>query len=303
MSHLLQLYPCYGVGYICSLFGKSRQSWYEQQKLKAELHLSSAFVLKLVNEIRQELPRVGVMKLHAMLQPRFSEHGIKLGRDGLYALLRHHGYLLKYKRNKLYTTDSNHRYKKYANLIAGLILNRAGQLWVSDITYIRLSWGFCYLSIIVGAYSRKLVGYHLHPTLHSDGAVSALTMAIKDCNRSSTLIHHSDRGSQYCCREYVRELQKHHIRISMTENGDPYENAIAERVNGILKHEFGLAETFSTFDQAVKAVTEAAGRYNTIRPHASCDYLTPVLAHQHNGLLRKRWKQRSYKLLNKSMSG
>lgn len=285
------MYPQYSTGYFCKLFGKTRQGWYEQMHRSSKQELSALFIIKLVQEIRRELPRIGVIKLYPMLKDKLQEHQIKIGRDGLYELLGQHGYLLTYRRRKPYTTDSHHRYKKYPNLIRELLLSRAGQLWVSDITYIRLVKGFCYLSIITDAYSRKIVGYHLHPSLHADGAIAALMMAISDSKRKGSVIHHSDRGTQYCCQEYVALLQSYHIQISMTEKGDPYENAIAERINGILKQEFDLDKTFPCFKEADLVVAQAVSRYNTIRPHSSCDYLTPMMAHEQSGWLRKRWKK------------
>lgn len=287
------MYPHLSVRYFCSLFGKSRQAWYEQVNRQSEEHLSNTIVLKLVKEIRENLPRAGVPKLHFMLREKLSAHRIKMGRDALYELLGEHGYLIRYRRRKPYTTDSNHPYRKYPNLIRELMLTHPGQLWVSDITYIRLLQGFCYLSIITDAYSRKIIGYNLHTTLHSDGAIDALLMAAKQSKRQSTLIHHSDRGTQYCCADYVQLLNHYGIQISMTEKGDPYENAIAERVNGILKEEFLLNKTFSSFSDAEQAVHNAVEKYNHIRPHSSCDYLTPVQAHEHNGFLRKRWKSKA----------
>jgi len=287
------MYPHCSVRYFCSLFGKSRQAWYEQVNRRGEQHLSDTIVLKLVKEIRENLPRAGVPKLHFMLKEKLFAHGIKMGRDALYQLLGEHGYLIRYRRRKPYTTDSNHPYRKYPNLIRQLMLTHPGQLWVSDITYIRLTQGFCYLSIITDAYSRKIVGYKLHPTLHSDGAIDALLMAAKQSKRQGTLIHHSDRGTQYCCSDYVELLNHYGIQISMTEKGDPYENAIAERVNGILKGEFLLDKKFSSFSQAQEAVHSAVEKYNQIRPHSSCDYLTPVQAHEQNGFLRKRWKSKA----------
>ena len=215
--------------------------------------MAAAIVLKLVKEIREDLPRAGVPKLHFLLQEKLAVHDIKMGRDALYQLLGEHGYLLRYRRRKPYTTNSNHPYKKYPNLIRDIkYLTHPGQLWVSDITYIRLLNSFCYLSIVTDAYSHKIIGYCLHPTLHSDGPVNALLLAAKS-KRQVTLIHHSDRGSQYCCAEYVRILNQYEIKISMTEKGDPYENAIAERVNGILKGEFFLAKTFASFIDAAEA--------------------------------------------------
>lgn len=249
-----------------------------------------AIVLKLVKEIRQDLPRAGVPKLHYMLEVPLKQHGIKIGRDALYRLLGEHGYLLRYRRRKPYTTNSHHHYKKYPNLIRDIaLLTTAGQLWVSDITYIRLKEKFAYLSIVTDAYSHKIIGHCLYPTLHSNGPINALLLASRS-KRQGSLIHHSDRGTQYCCSEYIQLLEHYHIRISMTEQGDPYENAIAERVNGILKEEFMLNKTFDSLAQASQAVDQAVEKYNHIRPHASCDNLTPVQAHQHTGFLRKRWK-------------
>jgi transposase InsO family protein len=233
-----------------------------------------------------------VPQLYQKLQEPLSAHGIKIGRDGLYTLLGHHGYLLRYRRRKPYTTNANHPYKKYPNLIRDLLLTAPGQLWVSDITYLRLTQGFCYLSIITDAYSRKIIGYQLHPTLHSQGAIDALIMA-SGSKKQRGLVHHSDRGVQYCCTDYIRMLEHYGICISMTEQGDPYENAIAERVNGILKTEFLLNRTFASFSEAKQAVDTAIDKYNHVRPHASCDYLTPDMAYQQSGLLKKRWKQKS----------
>lgn len=283
------MYPQQGTGNICSLFGKSRQAWYEAQQRNSHEMLEETLVLKLVDEIRQELPRIGTQKLHYMLQQQFVEHSIKLGRDKFYDLLENHGYLLRYRKRKPYTTNSRHHFKKYPNLIRDLLLTGAGQLWVSDITYIRSGNGFNYLSLTTDAYSRKIVGYSLWPTLESKGAVKALKMAITENKQSKNLIHHSDRGIQYCCNDYVRCIEKSNIQLSMTEKGDPYENAIAERVNGILKTEFGLSTHFANNELAMKAVDNAVNMYNNRRPHASCNYLTPAKAHHENGQLTKRW--------------
>jgi putative transposase len=285
------MYPQFGIGVICSLFGKSRQGWYQVQEREAHGQLEETLVLKLVEEIRREMPRIGTQKLHFMLANNFKEHGIKLGRDKFYDLLERHGYLLRYRKRKPYTTDSRHRFKQYPNLIRGLLLTEPGQLWVSDITYIRSGNGFNYLSLITDAYSRKIVGYSLWPSLESKGAVKALEMALTGNKRSKEIIHHSDRGVQYCCADYVRCIEKACIQLSMTEKGDPYENAIAERVNGILKNEFGLSGHFVSNGQALEAVHKAVDMYNNRRPHASCDYLTPTMAHNQVGLLTRRWKK------------
>ena len=182
-------------------------------------------------------------------------------------------------------------FKKYTNLAKEIVVNAIEELWVADITYIELEDRFCYLSLITDAYSRKIVGYCLSDNLRANGCIEALQMALRNRKTNKPgLIHHSDRGIQYCCAAYTEILQSHGLLISMTENGDPYENAMAERVNGILKHEMGLKEVFVTFKHAGQNVDNAIYSYNCIRPHASCDYLTPDQAHEREGVLPKRWK-------------
>ncbi len=188
------------------------------------------------------------------------------------------------------TTNSKHWMKKYPNLIRNMEVEQAEQLWVSDITYICIGEDFNYLSLITDAYSRKIIGYHLHVRLDNEGCLNALHMALAQRTKSGLLIHHSDRGTQYCSKEYVEVLQKAGIAISMTEKGDPYENAIAERVNGILKTEFALGSVFASRDEAQQAVTKSIVLYNEVRPHLSCNYLTPEQAHLQKGKLEKKWK-------------
>lgn len=291
---LLQLYAGYGISYYCKLFGKTRQAFYEQQNKPGDKGLQASLILKLVQEIRVDLPRCGTEKLLHLIQPKFIEHGIKIGRDGLYQLLGEHGYLIRFRRRKPYTTNSNHHYKKYPNLIRQLVVTRAGKLWVSDITYIRLTSGFAYLSIITDAYSHKIVGYKLHRTLAAQGAIDALLMASFDEKITSELIHHSDRGIQYCCHDYVQEINRFKIQLSMTENGDPYENPVAERINGILKYEHGLNATFASYDTAKAATDLAVKNYNHLRPHDSCNRHTPMAAHELSGVLKKHWKPKKY---------
>jgi transposase InsO family protein len=230
-----------------------------------------------------------------MLTETLQKHDISIGRNQLFDLLAEYELLVRRrKRRKAITTDSNHPFYKYPNLVRELQVLSPNQLWVSDITYISLRERFCYLSLVTDAYSRKIVGYRLHPTLKKDGPLIALQMALQDLPSKPdlTLIHHSDRGLQYCCTEYTTLLQNRAISISMTEKGDPYENAIAERVNGILKEEFGLYKDFDNYAQALLAVQNAVETYNQYRPHASCDYLTPEQAHQQQGLLKTKWKRR-----------
>lgn len=249
----------------------------------------------MVHMARRELPRIGTLKLYHKLKKNFEEQSIKKGRDSLHRLLLENGLTIRPKRRYVVTTDSNHWMKKYPNLIKGLVVTEPGQLWVSDITYIQVGQGFNYLSLITDAYSKLIVGYCLHPTLDTEGCLNSLKMALATKDKYNIRhIHHSDRGCQYCSSDYVNLLQTAEIEISMTEKGDPYENAIAERVNGILKHEFDLNCEFSTREKALEAVEKSIYLYNQSRPHMSCNYLTPVEANKMSGLLEKKWKPKKY---------
>lgn len=245
--------------------------------------MQQAIVLKLIEEIRVNMPRVGTIKLYDMLKESMRQHGIKMGRDKLYDLLNHYGLLIRRKRRRApLTTDSDHPFFKYNNLIKDLRVTYVNQVWVSDITYLRLTSGFCYLSLVTDVFSRRIVGYFLSKDLASEGTINALKMALYNCprKRSQMLIHHSDRGLQYCCHQYTRLLNHHSIAISMTRNGDPYENAIAERVNGILKEEFGLSSAFKSLKEAQVAVDHAVKFYNEKRPHFSLALQTPLQVYQ-----------------------
>lgn len=238
------------------------------------------------------MPRVGAHKLWEMLPEVLVEHKISIGRDKLFDLLEEHGLLLRRrKRKKVTTTDSNHPFRKYPNLVRELQPVAPNQLWVSDITYIRLAEEFGYLSLITDAYSRKIVGYCLYPSLHKEGPIAALKMALAGLPVGAhNLIHHSDRGIQYCCDAYTTILKDHAVKISMTEKGDPYENALAERVNRTMKEEFLLGRGFASFELAQAAVAQAVNTYNNLRPHDSCNRMTPDQAHQQSGPMQKRWK-------------
>jgi transposase InsO family protein len=276
---------------LCELFGKTRHAYYDHQWRKETRLLEDDIILQQVIEIRSDLPGAGTRKLHYMLGTNLQEHGIQVGRDYLFDLLTQHRMLIRNRRRKAITTDSRHWMHKYHNLITALEIHSPEQLWVSDITYIRMINEFAYLSLITDAYSRKIVGFNLRKDLSSEGCMNALQMALAARSYpNQRLIHHSDRGSQYCCKEYVSLLTENKIAISMTENGDPYENALAERVNGIIKTEFKLYSSSQGFEETYQRVTKSINNYNTIRPHASCDYLTPEQAHQTNGKLKKRWK-------------
>lgn len=218
------------------------------------------------------------------------QHAISIGRDAFFEMLSVNGLLVRRKkRSKPQTTFSNHWLRKYKNLIIGFIPNAPNQLWVSDITYIHLDDGFAYLSLITDAYSHKIVGFYLSEDLSAKGCIMALKMALKNNPSFDKLIHHSDRGLQYCSADYVKLLQDNNIAISMTENGDPRENALAERVNGILKDEL-LEVCYPSYPEAQKAIATAISIYNHQRPHSSVDMLTPVIAHTKTGELKKHWK-------------
>ena len=213
----------------------------------------------------------------------------QIGRDALFNLLAERGLLVtKRKRRGPITTLSKHRYKKYPNIIRDFIPIEPNQLWVSDITYIHVGEKFAYLSLITDAYSRKIVGFYLSPDLSALGPLAALKMAFDNNPIHPGLIHHSDRGVQYCCEKYVNLLKNNKVKISMTENGDPLENALAERVNGILKDEL-LEECYPIFTQAQNAIAKAISTYNHLRPHGSIDNLKPIDAHKMEGAIKKRW--------------
>lgn len=280
-----------GVGPLCKLFGKTRQAYYDHIHHLCDRDSQDELALEMVRLVRRELPGLGGHKLYRCLYAPFRSNGITMGRDKLYTLLRKHKLLIDRKKKKSpKTTQSDHSYLKYPDLTKEWKPTRSNQLWVSDITYISVGYDFNYLSLITDAYSRKIMGYCLHPYLTAQGVVNALKMALRERNDGDGLIHHSDRGVQYCCFEYILRLKRAGIRISMTENGEAYENPIAERINGILKTEFKLKRVFQSRNEALLEVTKSIESYNHLRPHMSCDYLTPAVAHTAEQTLIKRWK-------------
>jgi transposase InsO family protein len=275
---------------ICALFGMSRQAFYDAQKQEQKTSIAQMIVLCLVREIRSIMPMIGTRKLVQQLAEPLKEHGIKMGRDQLFELLRFHGLLVRRRRRMVKTTDSHHWLKRYPNLTIGLELNGAEQLWVSDITYVRTLQGFSYLSLITDAFSRKVVGHCLYPTLEAVGCLEALDMALRTRKKDWKLIHHSDRGIQYCSSAYVEKLHAGEVDISMTQSGSPYENALAERMNGILKNEFYPKRIYQNHKEAKKVMSSNINIYNNKRPHSSLDYLTPSVAHEITGHINKKWK-------------
>jgi putative transposase len=274
-------YPKVRITALCKLFGKSRQAYYDTDSRIDQQGLKQHIILDEVLNIRNVLPKTGMLKLYHMLQPLFKASGIHLGRDRFFLLLKQHGLQLKQRKYSTRTTQSNHHFHKWDNLITELSLSQPGQLWVSDITYLRTQTGFVYLSLITDACSKKIVGYHVSQHLKTKSSIIALQKAIRqETERSSAIIHHSDRGVQYCCDAYIKLLQAHNIKISMTQSSSPYDNAIAERVNGILKTELGLKQTFEGYKHAVQCVNEAIYKYNNLRLHMSCNFQTPIKKHQ-----------------------
>ncbi len=279
------------------LLGYSRQSYYQGIKFIQQKAYEADIVINEVLRYRKYQKRLGTRKLLHEMQGFLEAHNFQIGRDAMFNLLAERGMLItKRKRRGCITTLSKHRFKKYPNIIKGFIPIAPNQLWVSDITYIHLSDDFAYLSLITDAYSHKIVGFYLSEDLSAKGPLKALKMALTGNPDCKNLIHHSDRGVQYCCDEYVKLLQNNTIKISMTENGDPLENPLAERVNGILKSEL-LEEVFVDFKIAQQAIALACSTYNHLRPHGSIDNLKPVEAHQKTGELNKRWK--NYYQINK----
>lgn len=270
------------------MFGYSRQAHYKQQQVVLEREFSEEMILELVETERKELPRIGTRKLYHLLHSK----GIKVGRDYLYKLLGKNDLLVKpSKRFYVRTTQASRRAYSFKNLIKDISPTLPNQIWVSDITYIRLEEGFAYLSLITDAFSRKIVGYHLHPNLDTDGCLNALSKAMSQVCWANLkgIIHHSDRGTQYCSKAYLRMLRLAGIKVSVTQNGSPYENALAERVNGILKAEWINQEVYKNYKEAYNRIEEIITLYNTKRLHASCGYNTPENLHNEmNRTAKKR---------------
>lgn len=280
-----------GLREVCRLLGYTRQAYYQYQHLSCNQGLSEDLVIQQVLHYRLTQPRVGGVKLYLMMAEFMEVHNIKLGRDLLFDLLRANDLLIrKRKRTQPQTTDSRHWMRKYPDLIGKIELSRSDELWVSDITYIRLiDKEFAYLSLVTDAYSRKIVGFCMNHDLSARGPLQALQMALAGRAGDQPLIHHSDRGSQYCSDDYVNLLNNNTVNISMTQSGNPKDNAIAERVNGILKQEL-LKDIYPDMQQARQGVETAVDIYNRLRLHSSVDMMTPEQAHAKTGAITRRWR-------------
>jgi transposase InsO family protein len=283
---------------MCRWFGISRQAYYQHEWSLCEEVFQCDILLEEVRKIRENHNRIGVRKLQEMLRSFMDENGIKMGRDALFDLFSAHGMLIRTRKRYIKTTNSHHWLKKYHNLIVDFIPSKPNELWVSDITYWKIREQVVYISFITDAYSRKIIGYHLSENLRADETIKALNMALlglkKRSEISDRLIHHSDRGSQYCSTSYVSLLKDNHIEISMTQNGNPLENAIAERVNGIIKTEYVLNHKCNNIHDARKLLAEAVSLYNKERPHNSIGNLTPEVVHskyyQKENKIKRLWK-------------
>jgi transposase InsO family protein len=257
----------------------SRQNYYKQRAARSRKAVDEDLVVQLVRRERQLQSRLGVRKLHHILRDDFREAGVEVGRDRMFEILRNHDLLVAPLPKSPRTTNSRHSLPVFRNLIAELEITKPNQVWASDLTYIRTAEGFEYLSLNMDLYSHKVVGFHCGDKLSTAGCLEALDKALADLMEDSHPIHHSDRGCQYCSHDYVQRLRDHGLTPSMTEENHCAENATAERLNGILKQEYGLGLEFRTRAQARAAVEQAVWLYNNRRPHLSLKLKTPVEVH------------------------
>lgn len=259
----------------------SRQNYYARHQRRQQRAVDGDLVASLVQQERQKQPRLGTRKLYHLLQPELRKAGVRMGRDRMFAELRKRGLLLE-PLPALYpqTTQSYHNLPVFRNVIKDVEVTAPNQVWVSDITYLRTRESFVYLALITDKYSRKIVGWHAGDSLEAVGCVRALERALADLPQGSAPIHHSDQGSQYCCHEYVKRLRESGLQISMTEADHCAENALAERMNGILKQEYGLGAELPSKEIAYLAVPQSIELYNTRRPHGALGNRIPAQVHQ-----------------------
>jgi len=250
----------------CSLYGISRQAVYQRLERIKRRQQQLEPVIEMVRDFRRPLRRVGTRKLYYLIKPELERRSIKLGRDGLFTLLRERHLLIQPKKCYTKTTYSKHWMRKHPNLLANMTITEPEQAFVSDITYLESREGVHYLSLVTDAGSRKIMGHALSRDMKSSHMMRAMQKAVRTRITNKPLIHHSDRGAQYCSAEYQKELEKNNIQPSMTDGYDCYQNALAERVNGILKQEF-LLEKCNTFEELEKVIAQSIELYNGLRPH------------------------------------
>jgi putative transposase len=275
------------VSAVCRRIGITRQNYYARHQARQRQQVDAGLVVALVLAERQLQPRLGTRKLHFMLQPKLVAAGVGLGRDRFLAVLRAHELLLAPQLTEYpCTTNSQHCLPVFPNQIKDRVVSQPNEVWVSDLTYLRTAAGFLYLSLVTDKYSRKVVGDHCGDTLAAAGCLQALGLALKELPAWAHPIHHSDQGSQYCCHEYVNALVGRGLTISMTERDHCAENALAERMNGILKSEYGLGQKIKTKLQARQLVAQGVQLYNERRPHTALAYRTPAAVHNTVGSAR-----------------
>lgn len=287
-------YSHVGLARLCAWFGVTRQAYYQHFWSMTDHVIEEDLIVQEVLQIRKNHRWMGGRKLYEKLYPFMLEHQIKMGRDAFFDLLSYHGLLIRRRKRRIVTTNSSHWLRKYPNLIRDFVPTAPNQLWVSDITYWKINNKDVYINLITDAYSRYIVGYHGAPTLEAIESIKALKMALKKIknNQPKSLIHHSDRGVQYCSSDYVKLLQDNGIEISMTENGDPLENAIAERINGIIKNEYLIDYSVNNIGNAQQLLKKAVELYNYDRPHMSIGNLTPAHVYYSKTTLKteRLWK-------------
>ena len=284
-------YPHISLVRFCRLLGVTRQAHYQNGWNAQAMGIEHELVLQQVHAIRRAHKRMGGRKLHELLEPFMIDHGIKMGRDALFDLLADHRLLVKRLRTRVITTRSSHWLRKWPNLIKDLRPTAIGQVWVSDITYWAVEEGFYFIFLITDLCSHKIIGYHVAASMDGDHAVAALRMAQRGSpHHLEGIIHHSDRGSQYCFAQYIKAIKAVGMLISMTEDSDPRDNAVAERVNGILKNELLAHHRVANIAQAKALLHQAVRIYNQERPHMSCDMLVPDHAHLLDHKPKRRWK-------------
>ena len=284
---------------VCRLLGISRQKYYRQQWSICRSRQKATEVVEMVQDIRLEMPRIGARKLYHILWSDLRERHV--GRDRLFDILRANHMLIKPVRSYHVTTNSHHRFRKHKNLVENMEARRPEEIWVSDITYIGSRSRHMYLSLVTDAYSKKIMGYCLSGSLDTQGPLVALKMANRNrLYKGKPLIHHSDRGIQYCSDAYQKLLSRYCITPSMTESYDPYSNAVAERVNGILKQEFLLEKLDLPLQDMRRVIKDAVYKYNNLRPHYSCGYKTPEYMHHQNQIKIRNYRN---KQSNKTLAG
>ncbi|WP_262487515.1 IS3 family transposase [Chitinophaga arvensicola] len=296
-------YPRISLARLCGWFVITRQAYYQDSYRKIEVSIEESLVLKEVNAIHSLHPKLGGCKIYGKIETFLTIHQIKMGRDALFDLLARNNLLVRRRKRKVATTMSHHWFRKYPNLIVNIVPIRRNQIWVSDITYWKINEDkHLYISLVTDAYSKKIVGYYVADNLEAVGCIKALQMAVMSLRQVPgsrlPLCHHSDRGIQYCSNQYVKLLQDNNIDISMTESGDPRDNAIAERINGILKNEYLSAYQVSSVREASALLHDVVELYNNDRPHMSISNLSPDFVHHNQVQTTRLWKNHYLKKTN-----